>query len=87
MDTGFLDSHVDFGINAHLRNRIKYRRVTTCAPVKHGSGLATAQNSSEYGFILYINAGGRYSEGAEDLNYTFSYAPIPSLDGVGYMLR
>ncbi|CEJ54933.1 hypothetical protein PMG11_01219 [Penicillium brasilianum] len=86
MDTGFLDSHADFGINAQLVDRIKYRRVTTCAPIKHGAGLATARNSSEDGLIVYINAGGQYAEGSEYLNYTFSFTPIPSLDGVGYTL-
>ncbi|PYH79582.1 hypothetical protein BO82DRAFT_385077 [Aspergillus uvarum CBS 121591] len=86
MDTGLLDSHGDFGINAPPHNRIKYRRVTTCAPVKHGSGLGSVQNDSTWGQIVYINAGYQYYMGEPYLNYTFSYTPIPSVDGVGYTL-
>ncbi|RAL08519.1 uncharacterized protein BO97DRAFT_398097 [Aspergillus homomorphus CBS 101889] len=86
MDTGLLDSHEDFGINAPPSNRIKYRRVTTCAPIKHGSGLGVVQNDSTWGQVVYIHAGGQYYQGQEYLNFTFSYTPIPSVDGVGYTL-
>jgi hypothetical protein len=87
MDTGLLDSQTDFGINARAKDRIKFRRVATCAPVKHGSGLGTARNDSTYGTILYINAGAQYSMGQPYLNYTFEYTPTPQLDGIGYTLR
>ncbi|GFF34148.1 hypothetical protein IFM46972_04136 [Aspergillus udagawae] len=86
MDTGLLDSQTDFGINARPKDRIKFRRVATCAPVKHGSGLGTARNDSTYGTILYINAGAQYSMGQPYLNYTFEYTPTPQLDGIGYTL-
>ncbi|PYH47165.1 uncharacterized protein BP01DRAFT_381006 [Aspergillus saccharolyticus JOP 1030-1] len=54
MDTELLDTLEDFGINAPPQNRIKYRRVTTCAPVKHGSGLGVDQNDSTWGQVVYI---------------------------------
>lgn len=84
MDTGRLDSHVDFGINAPPKDRIKFRRVSTCAPIRHQSGLATVSNDSTYGEIIYINAGVQPELG---YNYTFAYTPVPNLDGVGYTLR
>jgi hypothetical protein len=87
MDTGLLDSQADFGINARPKDRIKFRRVATCAPVKHGSGLGTTRNDSEYGTILYIDAGAQYYMGQQYKNYTFAYTPSPQLDGIGYTLR
>jgi hypothetical protein len=87
MDTGLLDSQTDFGINAPPKDRIKFRRVTTCAPVKHGSGLGSTRNDSTYGTILYVNAGSKYYMGEPYQNYTFEYTPSPQLDGIGYTLR
>jgi hypothetical protein len=87
MDTGLLDSQTDFGINARPKDRIKFRRVATCAPVKHGSGLVTTRNGSTYGTIHYINAGAQYYMGQPYLNYTFEYTPTPQLDVIGYSLR
>lgn len=34
LDTGLMDSDLFFGMNAPLKNRVKYRRVTTCAPIE-----------------------------------------------------
>jgi hypothetical protein len=34
MDTGVMDSLLDFGINTGMEDRIGYRRVTECAPIK-----------------------------------------------------
>jgi len=34
LDTGNLDSHIDLGINQPLENRILFRRVTTCSPLR-----------------------------------------------------
>lgn len=84
MDTGQLDSHMDFGINAPPEERIKFRRVCTCAPIRHGSGLATVSNDSTLGEVIYINAGPQPVLG---VNYTFIYTPVPNLDGVGYTLK
>jgi len=33
LDTGLLDSHYDFGLNQPQKNRVLYRKVTTCAPL------------------------------------------------------
>ena len=34
LDTGLMDSDLLFGMNAPLKNRVKYRRVTSCAPIE-----------------------------------------------------
>ncbi|KAL5363435.1 hypothetical protein BJX96DRAFT_167478 [Aspergillus floccosus] len=86
MDTGLLDSAEDFGVNAPSSDRIKFRRVATCAPVRRGSNLATVQNDTTAGEIMYVNAGGQYYHGEQYANYTFIHSPIPPVNGVGYTL-
>lgn len=34
LDTGFMDSDLSFGLNAPPPNRVKYRKVTNCAPIE-----------------------------------------------------
>ena len=34
LDTGLMDSDLFFGMNAPLKNRVKFRKVTTCAPIE-----------------------------------------------------
>jgi hypothetical protein len=81
MDTGPLDSHVDFGINAAPKDRILFRRVATCAPI-HGTSFAANRNTTS-GPMLYVEAG-PYEAGA---NYTFEYNKLTGNVGVGYTLR
>jgi len=40
LDTGYIDSYDDLGINARPSDRLKYRRITTCAVV-NGTGRIT----------------------------------------------
>jgi hypothetical protein len=81
MDTGLIDSHSDLGINAPPEHRIKFRRLTTCAPV-HAKQWGTVVNESVIGPVLYINAGPSNLN-----NYTFSYVKGSNNDGIGYTLR
>lgn len=46
LDTGQLDSHATLGLNAAPKDRITYRRVTTCAPLKT-DGHTTWQDASQ----------------------------------------
>ena len=34
LDTGLMDSDLFFGMNAPLKNRVKFRKITTCAPIE-----------------------------------------------------
>ena len=81
MDTGFLDSHADLGINAPPQHRVLFRRVTTCAPI-HAAQWATQVNESGFGPVWYINAGPNPPS-----NYTFSYVISAGSTGFGYALR
>lgn len=67
MDTGLLDSHSDFGINAQPQDRVKFRRVATCAPLRM-KPFVTFQNTTNEGLIVYVDAGPVSME-----NYTFTY--------------
>jgi hypothetical protein len=83
MDTGLLDSQTDFGINARPADRIQYRRVATCAPVR-GQSFVSIRNVSTVGQTIFINAGPNVPLGD---NYTFSYIVRSAADGFGYSLR
>ncbi|KAF2192030.1 hypothetical protein K469DRAFT_696089 [Zopfia rhizophila CBS 207.26] len=81
MDTGLLDSHFDFGINAPPRDRVQFRRVATCVPLRRvPSSLA---NDSQVGQTLLINAGPVPGAGT---NYTFLYIIRSQHDMIGYSL-
>jgi hypothetical protein len=46
MDTGLLDSHIDLGINAPTKDRIKFRKVTTCATL-NGTRFGKMENVTD----------------------------------------
>lgn len=89
MDTGPIDSHDVLGINAPVRDRITYRKVTTCAPI-HTRGFATQFNATgEPG------TPGRQGDVIERLwygpivevsNFTFQYNEHAVMDTFGYSL-
>ena len=81
MDTGFIDSHFDLGMNARPENRIKYRRVTTCAPLR-GGRWSRIENDTAFGQVLKIDAGP-----LRDNSSTFTYILRSRGDSFGYSLR
>lgn len=48
LDTGYLDSHADFGMNSRPEDRFAYRRTTHCAPLVT-EGYTSSINSSNSG--------------------------------------
>ena len=46
MDTGQIDSHYILGLNAPKKNRITYRRLTTCAPINATKFLSKGSDSA-----------------------------------------
>ncbi len=44
LDTGLMDSDLFFGISAPLKNRVKYRKVTSCAPIEVREFLSHSLN-------------------------------------------
>ncbi|KAK5242010.1 hypothetical protein LTR20_007155 [Exophiala xenobiotica] len=82
LDTGYIDSHIHLGINSESKDRLTYRRNTTCAildstgyvkgwdgAVANASGPKPAPGSAYayYGPSLY-----------KDTNWTYSYANFAS---------
>ena len=43
-DTGFIDSSEDLGLNAQVKDRILYRRLTTCSPLNDQVYITSYQN-------------------------------------------
>jgi len=64
LDTGYLNSNIDLGINAKQADSVNYRKLTTCSPV-HSVPFVTVTNTS-----LLANAS-NYIPGTvlENLNY------------------
>lgn len=97
MDTGLLDTHEDLGINAPQSERIKYRKLTTCAPLQTKNFEDGAleqfvpyseQNENSKGtpgdWIAEYYYGPNMGTGG---NATFSSNNHTSIDGSGYALE
>jgi hypothetical protein len=74
MDTGLLDSHHHLGINMPEKDRLKYRRVTTCS-VLRSEGYATSNNETQM-FTWYY--------GPTSADYTFGYSKYALSANFGY---
>lgn len=85
MDTGLIDSHETFGLNAHKDDRLKYRRVSTCAPID--ASKSPFMNSS---FDAYGNRALQYNLGnvsyLEQGNATYIYNNHTISDRIGYQI-
>ena len=77
MDTGFLDSHHHLGINMPAKDRLKYRRVTTCS-VLQSEGYAMSNKETKLVTWYY---------GPTSTNYTFSYSKYALRAKIGYVVR
>lgn len=87
LDTGYVDSHGDLGINAPLKNRISYRRVTKCAVINptvvQNFTNATHTNDTAYPVYQYYFGENR----AFKSPFTFAYGSYLRYSDVGYGLR
>ena len=73
MDTGLLDSHHHFGINAPEADRLQLRKVTTCSPL-HTKGYAESYNDSDPDHAAFGDSFERYLYGGSpSSNYTWLY--------------
>ncbi|KAI9716556.1 MAG: hypothetical protein M1812_005287 [Candelaria pacifica] len=89
MDTGPIDSHEMLGINAPQKNRVTYRKVTTCAPI-HTSGFAQLENyTAAEGLGLPGDQIEKlyYGPLADVSNFTFFYNTHAEIDNFGYNLQ
>lgn len=90
LDTRFIDSHSDLGINAPKDNRITYRRVMTCAPVEtEGFTSSTVGPRTDVSVSdinnTYLNYGPQLAGDHVATNFTYTYSnwTIIANDGLG----
>ncbi|KAI9783542.1 MAG: hypothetical protein M1839_003712 [Geoglossum umbratile] len=90
LDSGYIDSSSDLGINAPLKNGVAYRKVTTCSPV-HGTPFAWIVNANETNEVNFYPPGARLQRfyfGPVPMvsNWTFEYSEFAPIDRFGYDL-
>jgi hypothetical protein len=78
LDTGYLNSHSDFGMNAPADKRFLYRRTTHCAPMVT-EGYMRSINISDSGITRPYTeyAYGPYTKADAGSNITYSYPNPP----------
>lgn len=72
IDTGYLDSHDDFGLNAPVQERFQYRRKIQCAPLVTEGYKTQFNTSSERSYTRYQY--GKNSTSPDDHNYTAQFS-------------
>lgn len=78
MDTGLIDSHHDLGINTPQKERLKYRRVTTCSVLEQKGYV---ENNKETKLITW-------NYGPSSLgNVTFAYDTVTLRANIGYTVK
>lgn len=94
MDTGLLDSHAIFGINTPQKDRVAYRKVTTCAPITT-DGYTSYQNVTRYDEsgkakedrLINYNYGPQVKSDGTWNNYTQQYRTSSLQEGKRYRIR
>jgi hypothetical protein len=83
MDTDYVDSHEVLGLNAHKNDRLKYRRVSTCAPIDATKFMNSSIDKNgninqdySLGNVTYLYTG----------NVTYTYNNHTISDRVGYQV-
>lgn len=74
-DTGYLDSHLDFGINAPPNERIQFRRLSSCSPIKtdgYSKSYRLPDSNNSYSRYYY---GDSHPVDSDD-PYTYQYPEI-----------
>lgn len=89
MDTGPIDSHHMLGLNAPERDRVSYRKKTTCALIdqdaarlENGSNPVTFPGGDTYEYERYY-----YGPLGNVTNYTYQYNVHSYVAGSGYGLE
>jgi hypothetical protein len=80
MDTGLLDSHAMFGINAPDRDRVSFRMKVTCSPV-HAKDLAKDSRTAGIDYLDFY-----FGPIPGVTPYTYRYVVHAQYDAVGYYL-
>lgn len=72
MDTGLIDSHTALGINAPMKDRLQYRKVTVCSPLQT-KGYRITINDTDINSPTYNDTLIQFFYGPFGGNYTYEY--------------
>lgn len=87
MDTGLIDSHYALGINAPQTDRVQYRKVSTCSPLRLNPYHAL-WNDTDPTHIAYRDTFDRYFLGTiSGYNFTYEYNRHGIVENIGYSLK
>ena len=89
MDTGPIDSHHALGINFPKADRITYRKVATCSPIKTPHKYHTTLNDTNPNHIAYGDTYERFFFGpiSASWNWTYQYNRHAIVESYPYTLK
>ena len=89
MDSGLMDSHKAFGINAREADRIQLRKITTCSPVHQKDFFDVVPATDDPTSPLYGDTLWQFFDGpiVGHSNYTYSYNAHSEFVQIGYDLQ
>ena len=89
MDTGPIDSHHALGINAPKADRITYRKIATCSPIKTSRKYRTIWNDTNPEHIAYGDTYDRFFFGPNSAssNWTYQYNRHAIVENYPYTLK
>lgn len=76
LDTGYIDSHSDFGLNTPPDQRFQWRNILHCAPLVT-EGYTHSRNTTSLGNMTFYNYG-QVNSGDGAYNYTYAAQAVES---------
>ena len=83
MDTGVMDAHEVFGINTPLSERVGYRKVSTCAPLRIPKAFSQLVNNTEHPdssvkeiYYVYLGPTSQGTPNAENFTYQYNLGSV-----------
>lgn len=88
MDTGPIDSHHALGVNVPKKDRVTYRKVATCSPIRTRK-YRTTWNDTDPDHIAYGDTFDRFAFGPimAGANWTYQYNRHSIIEGYSYTLK
>lgn len=89
MDTGPIDSHHALGINVPKADRITYRKVATCSPLRVAPKYRTVWNDTNTKLLTYGDTYDHFLFGPieETVNFTYRYNRHSIAEEYAYTLK
>lgn len=89
MDTGPIDSHHALGVNVPKEDRVTYRKVATCSPIRTSRKYRAIWNDTDPDHIAYGDTYDRFFFGpiSPAYNWTYQYNRHAIIEGYPYTLK